>query len=61
MRNFECAGGDGNRYKYKVDLMRMLNLRPVGRSTGTVFHQEMLAEMRLGATDTVYGTWARDG
>ncbi len=41
--------------------MRMLNLRPVGRSTGTVFHQEMLAEMRLGATDTVYGTWARDG
>jgi putative addiction module antidote len=41
--------------------MFTLKLRPVGTSTGTVFPKEMLAIMRLGATDTVYVTEAPDG
>jgi putative addiction module antidote len=41
--------------------MFMLKLRPVGTSTGTVFPKELLAQLRLGPTDTVYVTEAPDG
>jgi putative addiction module antidote len=41
--------------------MFALKLRPVGTSTGTVFPKEMLARLRVGATDTVYVTEAPDG
>lgn len=45
-----------------VDLaMYALKLRPVGTSTGTVFPKEMLAELGVAASDTVYVTKAPDG
>jgi putative addiction module antidote len=41
--------------------MFTLKLRPIGTSTGTVFPKEMLAQLRVGPSDTVYVTEAPDG
>jgi putative addiction module antidote len=41
--------------------MFVLKLRPIGTSTGTVFPKEMLAQMRVSVSDTLYVTEAPDG